>query len=624
MKRLFILITLTLLLGTVPGWSAEITSNVTYDPSCLRVDSIYVEGSHYADMFQRLHVIVTNTSDMDFIGKMSLTDHETGQPLHYYHESHQSTEKVDAGKIMDLHILFVKEKPGNYTCEIVWITNSGMLPFASFNTTITKREACRIEGKLHVDMMEQTEEGNYVYGDTHSVFRISGNVSITNLENFPIFADDRLAGGPLGIAVENTMMHDDDNWKHYRDGAFRGFADYLEAGESFIKPFVFYFVGDVNVEKDYDLRLMVFNAYKDGIHFTPKSGTNTYWTADQHVKPLPQEGMELKVPKEAVAVDFRGNYGVDDVFTVDVTEANPNCLYYLNNLDYVPKGLDYDRLVIRDYAIRDLVIDERHDFYCPMPFEAKTALLTVTPEGKEAFDKNSEATGSCSGTITLPFDAQRIQLTDVNGESTLGQDGLTFFRFAGIRRDLTLLFSPVLDSQLLAYEPYFFNSRPSRIAFSAENITVPATRPAVTHTQYFDFKGTTTAKTGDLCLPWSQEDGCFALDVNEYKNTELRPFNAAIFGDEVLKRLLYEMPTNPPVVKPGETSEDFTLKFPIAILDDENKNNITSIHQLQTSTTQPPTTQGVYSLTGQYLGRSGEVSLKPGLYVIDGKKRIVR
>ena len=84
------------------------------------------------------------------------------------------------------------------------------------------------------------------------------------------------------------------------------------------------------------------------------------------------------------------------------------------------------------------------------------------------------------------------------------------------------------------------------------------------------------------------------------------------------------MPTNPPVVKPGETSEDFTLKFPIAILDDENKNNITSIHQLQTSTTQPPTTQGVYSLTGQYLGRSGEVSLKPGLYVINGKKRIVR
>jgi hypothetical protein len=212
----------------------------------------------------------------------------------------------------------------------------------------------------------------------------------------------------------------------------------------------------------------------------------------------------------------------------------------------------------------------------------------------------------------------------VNGESTLGQDGLTFFRFAGIRRDLTLLFSPVLDSQLLAYEPCFFNSRPSRIAFSAENITVPATRPAVTHTQYFDFKGTTTAKTGDLCLPWSQENGCFALDVLNFEQKTLRPFNAAIFGDEVLKRLLYEMPTNPPIVKPGETSEDFTLKFPIAILDDENKNNVTSIHQLQTPTTQPPTTQGVYSLTGQYLGRSGEVSLKPGLYVIDGKKRIVR
>ena len=364
---------------------------------------------------------------------------------------------------------------------------------------------------------------------------------------------------------------------------------------------------------------MAFNSYKDVIHFTPKSGTNTYWTADQHVKPLPQEGMELKVPKEAVAVDFRGNYGVDDVFTVDVTEANPNCLYYLNNLDYVPKGLDYDRLVIRDNAIRDLVIDERHDFYCPMPFEAKAALLTVTPEGKETFDKNSEVTGSCSGTITLPFDAQRIQLTDVNGESTLGQDGLTFFRFAGIRRDLTLLFSPVLDSQLLAYEPYFFNSRPSRIAFSAENITVPATRPAVIHTQYFDFKGTTTAKSEQSCVPWSWEDDCFALDVNEYKNTELRPFTAAIFGDELLDRVVYEFQsgTNSPVTNPDASS--LTLKFPIAFLADA-----TSIHQLQTPTPQPSTTQGVYSLTGQYLGRSGEVSLKPGLYVIDGKKRFVR
>ncbi len=621
MKRLFILITLTLLLGRVQGWSASYID----DPSCIRVDSFWVEGSMMAQTPLSLHVIATNTGNVYFDAVMWLLDANTKKGVDF---SPELRTPMKPGETKELISYFQLDQPGTYTLEMVPVINFNYQYF-SFTITVSEYKEPRLKGSLQIDMLEETEEGNYLYGDFQnptSVTRITGIATVTNEENYPIFPHWVSIVGELEItpsilpALPGVFVYSTQDSQFI----FYPWGKEIGAKETITIPFSCNIRGKYEDEGDEVFYLYAYSQKLQEIHFNPKQCTNTYWTADQHVKPLPQEGMELKVPKEAVAVDFRGNYGVDDVFTVDVTEANPNCLYYLNNLDYVPKGLDYDRLVIRDYAIRDLVIDERHDFYCPMPFEAKTALLTVTPEGKEAFDKNSEVTGSCSGTITLPFDAQRIQLTDVNGESTLGQDGLTFFRFAGIRRDLTLLFSPVLDSQLLAYEPCFFNSRPSRIAFSAENITVPATRPAVTHTQYFDFKGTTTAKTGDLCLPWSQENGCFALDVLNFEQKTLRPFNAAIFGDEVLKRLLYEMPTNPPVVKPGETSEDFTLKFPIAILDDENKNNITFIHQLQTSTPQPPTTQGVYSLTGQYLGRSGEVSLKPGLYVIDGKKRIVR
>ena len=586
-----------------------------------------------ANMVQLLHVKVTNTSDKRYLDSWEIYDNSTGNYIDCETEERPS---FNAGETREFLYYFKIKEPGNYTLLLGHLGYPKSITITTFSLIIKEYKEPSMKSSLQIDMLEKTEEGNYLYSDFQnptSVSYISGIATVTNEEDYPIFPDWVLLTGndglpPLsipGIYVNHSFsgqlqgLPSNNNLSNYSP-----WNDGIGSKETIIIPFSYKFKGKYEGDGDELICLYAFYQKLQEIHFTPKQCTNTYWTADQHVKPLPQEGMELKVPKEAVAVDFRGNYGVDDVFTVDVTEANPNCLYYLNNLDYVPKGLDYDRLVIRDYAIRDLVIDERHDFYCPMPFEAKTALLTVTPEGKEAFEMNSGAASSCSGTITLPFDAQRVQLTDVNGDSTFGQDGLTFFRFAGIRPDLTQLFSPVLDLQLLAYEPYLFNSRPSRIAFSAENITVPATRPAVTHTQYFDFKGTTTAKTGDMCLLWSQEDGCFALDANEYKNTELRPFTAAIYAEELLGELLYEFQSgnNTPVTNPDASS--FIFKFPIAFLDAEENKNTTSIHQLQTSTPQPPTTLGVYSLTGQYLGRSGEVSLKPGLYVIDGKKRFVR
>ena len=622
MKRLFILITLTLLLGRVQGWSAEITREVTMDPTCLRIDSFYVEGGMLAGYVQRLHVFVTNIGNTAYQGHFFVlgTGNQIDINTDRYSER-MNTYVIEPAITEHLFIdMYVQqETPIDQVTDVVCKLNvttgyKQHTELLSFNMKISPKREPRFREEMQVDMLERNEDGNILYGDL-SDLRISGTITVTNEEDFPIFTYET----SYAVSVVYDVYLD---W--VGDGTPRlalgdqKMTDELRPGETITRSFCFDFTNKkIMNEKEFSLNIWVlaFNKKSLRVPFTVKPGTNTYWTADQHVKPLPQEGMKLKVPKEAVAVDFRGNYGVDGIYTVDVTEANPNCLYYLNNLDYVPRGLDYSRLIIRNYAIRDLVIDERHDFYCPMPFEAKTALLTITPNKKFT-------TGKSKGTFTLPFDVPSAWLTDVNNYT--GESGMQVFRFAGNRPDLTLLFEPVHENQLLAYEPYLYSCRYSNIGFWAENITVPATRPAVTHTQYFDFKGTTTAKSEQSCVPWSWEDDCFALDVNEYKNMELRPFTAAIFGDEVLKRLLYEMPTNPPVVNPGETSEDFTLKFPIAFLDAEENKHTDSIHQLQTPTPQPSTTQGVYSLTGQYLGRSGEVSLKPGLYVIDGKKRIVR
>ena len=67
----------------------------------------------------------------------------------------------------------------------------------------------------------------------------------------------------------------------------------------------------------------------------------------------PRTGDRLVIPGEVQSVDLRG---LDVTIVLDVSGANPNCLYYLNAQDKVPEGLDADRLIVHDNAIDELII----------------------------------------------------------------------------------------------------------------------------------------------------------------------------------------------------------------------------------------------------------------------------
>ena len=335
-------------------------------------------------------------------------------------------------------------------------------------------------------------------------------------------------------------------------------------------------------------------------------GTHTYWTADGTVRPLPQDGLTLTVPAEAAAVDLRGNRLVGDIYTMDVTAANPNCLYYLDGEDYLPQGLDDTRLVVRNYKLSDFWVDEHYDYYCPMPFDVQTALFTYTPESGATEDALR------SGTLVLPFDVQRVWLSEVNGspgiDVALNGPELKICRYQDNLADV-LEFEPVGEHRLNAYEPYLISRvLPSPVTFYAENITIPATREAVAHGYQFDFVGTTVGqRTSEGVFCWSGDHNCFYLrDADK----TVRPFTAFMsyiydgFEDEASLETL-------------GFGKLYVVESPI---DSESATGMDSVSHISNATNQ----QAVYTLGGQRLGTTGVNSLKPGLYIVGGRKIVVK
>jgi hypothetical protein len=148
--------------------------------------------------------------------------------------------------------------------------------------------------------------------------------------------------------------------------------------------------------------------------FTFRYSTNTYWTFDGVRSPLTISNDTLKIPKDAAAVDLRGLYYINTVFKIDVTEANPNCLYYIGFLDYVPKGFTSDANIIRENEANMLSIDSNYDFYCPVDFTAKTAFFTYTPVSESRGPASPVMSQRMSGMIRVPFDAQKAWLAGTN------------------------------------------------------------------------------------------------------------------------------------------------------------------------------------------------------------------
>ena len=262
--------------------------------------------------------------------------------------------------------------------------------------------------------------------------------------------------------------------------------------------------------------------------------------------------------------------------------------------------------MIRDYVAKTLVVDANYDYYCPMPFKAKTAFFNYTPVSESQGPASPVMSRIMSGALVLPFEATQAWLTDIN-ESPDNDGGfngpdLMMFRFTGDNQDV-MNFSSVKEHQLNAYEPYLMFVKPSRVSFYAEDATIPPTREAIVLGSHLEFIGVTkkTNINGDYYL-WNADHNCF---YQSKANDLAKPFSAMMYKSE----------------KNFYSNE----KLMINISDYESATKINGISINDAKTV------AVYSLSGQRVGTAdineGRLSLnglQPGLYIINGQKVVVK
>ena len=580
----------------------------------LEIGEMSMEGSGCAKLVQRLYVQVTNISAEDYHdwswwavnGQADELSPTIFSPS-FYGNSEEVFLAPGETKVVAIDMIF--EKEGHYDVYVIEPTAAWGELFV-YSVDISEYKAPRIKCDIHLDMLEQTEEGNILYGDFNH-FRITGTATITYDERYPYYGLGHLmVDGGYGLACVVNPWFGSNNGS--ANEPFYALPSELRRG-TFTYDFSYDFVAVPEEDKEYGIEVNTFTETLASIPFKVRQCTNTYWTADGHVKPLPvKDNQVLEIPAEALTVDMRGLYEMNTIFSVDVSQANPNCLYFLGFLDNLPQGFSDNENVIRDYEARIITIDGNRDYYCPTPFKAKEVLFNYTPEPINPL--LSRMTG---GTFFLPFDATKAWLAAANdspgNDADFYGNTLQIFRYSGGNSGAKIGFEPMRGNRLIAYEPYYISSPPSPITFYAENVTILSTRPAMTKGAEYDFIGYTTQMAApDGAYQWNADDCCFYLSNLEEKITWASPFSAMMYAK-----------TFP-----------YTYDKLLLVVDDDpgggdSPGGDTKIDAIRDVPSEKAT--AVYSLSGQRIG-TAEVNegrlttsgLRPGIYIIGGKKVIVK
>lgn len=339
--------------------------------------------------------------------------------------------------------------------------------------------------------------------------------------------------------------------------------------------------------------------------------TFSYWTAQGQEISLPaifipsQGVMQLTIPSEAVAVDLRIQQPISAAFIVDAKQANPNCLYYLNLLDNTPRGLDKKHNVIKGLEAESIKVIEGYDYYCPQAFYTQFISYLMTPSYDNPDD---ELRGrGYSETLVLPFYPRYANLYDINGRTDMQHAGmLKVLRYYGNAGDSLNIVELNSISQMHAYEPYILGVYiGSQLLFIGENTKVPETHDAIVCGEDVNFVGTTVAR--QLSMPtyqYSYDDSHF------YPSTaRIAPFRAYM-----------DMKENSSAVG--------SLSFSADVWGEQgNPSDAAAIIELP-QREEMPAKQRVFSLSGQRMSDEHTnqqiPSLRPGIYIVDGRKVIVK
>ena len=577
----------------------------TSDSSVLRIDSLSFDGNSMEMMTQHLLLCGQNLSSSDFEGM-----------LYVLRETADGNFERLGATVLTLEA--EKHFSGVIACELplgsynvcVAADQEGRQMLGTRRVDIVPRRKLNFSVQFAIDMMGTADGENVLSGH-----RLQGQMTIRNNDNVPYYG------------VSPILSHSHGFMYHLKEAGDRlsltgdlFIANELQPSKTITKDIAIDF--DFEEGKRYALVLTYAQPTDvvaiDSLLFTFHAGTNTYWTADGTVKPMPIEGgQKLVVPREAVAVDLRGQYFMNTVFTIDDSQANPNCLYYLDFLDNVPQGLSATSNVVRDGQAAIVRLTDACDFYCPKAFKAKYISYTLQPTIAISDKAYAE-------TLVLPFRPQGATLDAINADDENPHSHLLkIFRYYGYGQGPdgidTLTIDNVNVRQMEAYVPYIVAVGVSTpVTFYAEEATVPVTSPAVVRADGLDFVGTTVFKapSSAALYRYNPELGLFSAEESD---DPLPPFRAWLVtstshmgtGDED------ELgQTGGAGSGTGQTMGDLTYFLMI--------NTGFDLGIEPTSVATPgvqalPT--AVYSLSGI---RQTTDRLPAGLYIANGKKMLVR
>lgn len=572
----------------------------------LTFSNVRTEGVLYPGMPIKVHVEVTNNGDKDYYSMWSVGEGDSDWS--YWTSQFNNIVEIVAGGSGDITLNASISKAGDLELQIYEVIEKRII--YTFQIHVEEGQP-KISASIKMNFEEDASDGShYIYSDFKNT-SFSGEITITNEEEESIFRDNHMFQATISPEIAGTG----DATYGYVWGEI---PEVIKSGET-VTGRVTFILNDC--EPVNGMQYIAQVEYNHTIiassePFTFRYSTNTYWTFDGVRSPLTISNDTLKIPKDAAAVDLRGLYYINTVFKIDVTEANPNCLYYIGFLDYVPKGFTSDANIIRENEANMLSIDSNYDFYCPVDFTAKTAFFTYTPVSESRGPASPVMSQRMSGMIRVPFDAQKACLAGTNEfheDSPFYNEDFKIANQWGLDEDGTIVFWPLTPDAIVSRHFCYliYDMKPSPLVFYSEDAYIPAgdyEREFVHSNNRSIFRQASrkTRKADKYTYSWNCDRNCFVL--NE-EGATIRPFNVTVGVTD------YSYST----IDTGLETLPYTIKEP-----DEGYVSIKSPRRT-------PEDKAIYSISGQRVGtaayQDGRLctdGLKPGLYIVGGKKVVVK
>lgn len=590
------------LLGLLLAMTADAAMG---DASVLKADSISLHGSRLAQLTQHIEACVCNTSGADYEGRLYLQvlDMGSGSLI----SSLDTLVTVEANGSKSL-VFYCALPEGNLKLRLAAAAD-GRQVLATRDVIIQPLRKLDFLATFSLDMLTESDGERVLYGS-----RIRGWVCVENYDT-PYYGVNGGTGNDDGVVL----------WLESEDE--RLFTMHIASKLDYWGKAEANFSYDAVFRDGARYILKIGYGMPDGLEaidslcFATRSGTNTYWTASGQVLPLPLGAhQQLTIPEEAVAVDLRGQHTFNTMFSIDVSHSNPNCLYYLDLLDNVPQGLGEERNVVRGLEAENIKLTEGHDYFCPLAFRTQFISYLITPSYNNPDD---EVCGrGYSETLVLPFHPSHVNLYDINGNgmsrlrTDVGdsvdngggkvshEEMLTVLRYYGNVGDSLTVAQLNSVLQMEAYVPYILGIYiGSSLLFIGENTEVPMTSEAIVRGGGIDFIGTTV---GLHLLP---NFFAFDPDSNRFCQGEtdewVPPFHAymAAFDGASHQQL-------------NISNEAWGSKG--------NPNDATAIHNIDYFRMMNDDTVSCYDLSGRRLSDSHLQSLPKGIYIVGGRKVVVK